>query len=186
LKNLLRQVARALLGDYALYQVWRSQDAPPPAQPPGVQFDRVDKRTLEVAPETEFRSCAWYAGDEATAFGAFEGNRLLAVAWVWWGERYASRYSWPLPDRAAKLVHIVTVPAARGRGVATALIAHVEGRMRAAGFASLYARIWHSNEPSQRAFARAGWRRVGWYVEANPLRRPQPWRFCFRTRDVQR
>jgi RimJ/RimL family protein N-acetyltransferase len=54
-------------------------------------------------------------------------------------------------------------------------------RMREDGFTRLFARIWHSNEPSRRAFRRAGWQPVGWYLEANPLRRAQPWRLAFRT-----
>jgi hypothetical protein len=52
--------------------------------------------------------------------------------------------------------------------------------MTAKGYTTLYARIWHSNGPSQSAFARAVWRRVGWLLQINPLRRPQPWNLKLR------
>lgn len=181
MKTLLKRLGHALLGEYGIYQVWASASPPALAAPPGVRLGPVDAALLQAAPEPEFRNCTWYQGEEARAFGVFEGGRLLAVAWLWWGQRYAARHSWPLPAGTAKLVHIVAAPAARGRGLAPLLIAHAEQRMREDGFTRLFARIWHSNEPSRRAFRRAGWQPVGWYLEANPLRRAQPWRLAFRT-----
>jgi hypothetical protein len=67
-----------------------------------------------------------------------------------------------------------------GGGVAAALIGASAQEMTAKGYTTLYARIWHSNGPSQSAFARAVWRRVGWLLQINPLRRPQPWNLKLR------
>jgi GNAT superfamily N-acetyltransferase len=103
------------------------------------------------------------------------------VAYYWHGQRYRSRNSSHIEDGAAKLVHIVTVPSERGKGVASLLIAESTSIMLQQGFCPLYARIWHSNRPSLSAFARAGWRPCGWLLQANPFRRQLPWTFSVRT-----
>ena len=181
MKALLKRLARAVLGEYALYEVWQSAAAIPASpRSGGVILRAVTQADLAAAADAELRESAWYLGDEACAFGAFEGDRLLALACCWWGARYAARHSWPLPERAAKLVHIVTAPAARGRGLAPLLIQHAETALRGQGRAPLLARIWHSNEPSRRAFRRAGWRPIGWLLLINPLRRQKPWRWLCR------
>jgi GNAT superfamily N-acetyltransferase len=103
------------------------------------------------------------------------------LACYWHGQRYRSRNSWPIEHGAAKLVHIVTAPFERGKGVAGLLIAESTSIMLQEGFCALYARIWHSNRPSLSAFTRAGWRPCGWLLQINPLRRELPWTFRMRT-----
>jgi RimJ/RimL family protein N-acetyltransferase len=49
--------------------------------------------------------------------------------------------------------------------------------LRREGRTPLYARIWHNNTPSLRAFEHAGWEPIGTLIEMNPLRLSQPWRF---------
>ena len=61
----------------------------------------------------------------------------------------------------AKLIDVVTVPEERGKGFAPRLIREAEACMKGLGYDRIYARIWHSNHASQRAFAKAGWRRIG-------------------------
>lgn len=45
------------------------------------------------------------------------------------------------------------------------------------GFDGLYARVWHSDEPSLRAFAGAQWTRCASVIDVNPFRRARPLRF---------
>ncbi|MDQ2988287.1 MAG: hypothetical protein M3R60_04220 [Pseudomonadota bacterium] len=45
------------------------------------------------------------------------------------------------------------------------------------GFERVFARVWHSNEPSLRAFAGAKWTRCATVIEVNPFRRARPLRF---------
>jgi GNAT superfamily N-acetyltransferase len=177
MKRWLKALAHALLGEYAIYRVGRVQPAASLPVPAGLRMEEVQRATLEAAPEAELRASAWYLGDEARAFACYEQDRVVALACCWWGARYRARRSWPLPAPAVKLVHLVTLPAARGRGLAPVLIQHCEAALRAEGRAPLYARVWFNNEPSLRAFRRAGWVPVGVLVEVNPLRRREPWRF---------
>ena len=184
MKDALKRIAHYTLCEYGLYQVWRAQPTDLLPRPSTIQLRAITENDVEAADHTEVRDSLWYFGEEACAFGAFDGGRLLAFACCWWGTRYTARHSWPLPHGAAKLVHIVTVPAARGRGLAPLLIQFAEASLRADGRTPLFARIWHSNEPSLHAFRRAGWRQVGWLVLINPLRRATPWRFVFKVRSV--
>jgi RimJ/RimL family protein N-acetyltransferase len=60
--------------------------------------------------------------------------------------------------------------------VATTLVSLSAHAMRDKGFDRAFARIWHSNTPSLRAFAKAGWTYVTTVVEVNPLRSRRPLR----------
>jgi GNAT superfamily N-acetyltransferase len=181
MKRLLKRLASVLLGDYGLYRVWQS--GAPGTEPP--EAERIAVRPVGIedvacAQAPEIRDNAWYLGTQCTAYGVFEDEAFLAMACCWWGERYAERHSWPLPPGAVKLVQIVTAPAARNRGLATLLIRHVAQAEGKQGRNPALARIWHSNTPSMKAFEHAGWHPVGWLIQINPLRRPQPWNLVFR------
>lgn len=172
----IRRFAHALLGDYALYRIWqfdaRSVQAPSgPLQVRALQAS--DLAAPAVAPELQ--EAGWYFGEDSLGFGCFDGPQLVGLTFYWHGQRYKARRSWPIEPQAAKLVHIVTAPAHRGRGVASALIGQSSQEVLGQGFKRLYARIWHSNTPSLAAFARAGWRPCGWLVQINPLRLSRPW-----------
>ena len=99
------------------------------------------------------------------------------MCFYWFGERYQKRNFLQLKEGEAKLVQIVTDPLMRGKGVAQTLIAMSSLDMQRRGFSRLFARIWHSNTPSLRAFERAGWMRKGLIIEIDPLHRSKPWRF---------
>ncbi len=172
---MLKALARGLLGDYAIYRVGLVRPVTPLTLPEGLRVGEVYRHELQAAIEPELRDSAWYLGPEARAYACFEGAHVLALACCWWGERYRARRSWPIGTSDAKLVHLVTLPAARGRGLAPLLIQHAEAALRAEGHAGLYARVWFSNQPSLRAFDRAGWTPVGTLVEINPLKLRKPW-----------
>ncbi len=176
LRDLLRGLAQALLGPYGLYWVYRCDAALAGIGDAGLELREVDEALLRDDPDPELREQAWYAGSGSTAFGLHQGGRLRALCFYWQGQRYASRGFWPLADGEAKLVQLFVTPQARGQGLAPVLIAGSAERMLAAGRTALFARVWHSNLPSLRAFERAGWQRVAFVVEINPLRRARPWR----------
>lgn len=171
LEGYVKRLALLLLGDYAIYQLWRFDGRPAAAAMSVRTIQPKDLRNANPA----IADAAWYFGEEAHAFGCFDGERLVGAAFYWHGRRYETRRTWSIPPGSSKLVHIVTDPDQRGRGVATALISASAAEMMGLGFRPLYAGIWHSHKASQGAFARAGWRRVGWLVRVNPLRRARPW-----------
>jgi RimJ/RimL family protein N-acetyltransferase len=125
---------------------------------------------------------AWYGGSGAHAFACLSESHIVGLCYFWFAERYRNRNYWPLAEGEAKLVQIFTIPEMRGRGLATELIGYASGELFRLGFRRLYARVWHSNTPSSRAFIRAGWKRVATIIEVNPLRRETPFRITLAAR----
>lgn len=179
MKNFLKQLVHFLLGEYAIYHIYTCPTgaSAPPHSPKTVRFTMREIGAVELADSADklIREQAGYFGEDSIAFACLDGERIVGVCFYWFGARYKKeRNFWPLAEHQAKLVQIITLPEMRGREVATTLVALSTYAMREKGFERNFARIWHSNTPSVRAFTRAGWRYVTTIVVINPLRRRQP------------
>jgi RimJ/RimL family protein N-acetyltransferase len=183
MKQLLKAAARAVLGEYSAYVVLsRGADEGQPPQPQQARdytIRRVDQAEIRASDDPLMREQASYAGDGALAYACISEGRIVALCFYWHGARYRTRNFWPLKEGEAKLVQIITAPSMRGKKVAPTLIGASHAELMQSGFERAYARVWHSNEPSLRAFAAAGWTRRAMVVEVNPLRRKQPLRIRF-------
>lgn len=183
MKAFAKKLAHALLGEYAAYYIYaRAADGEvkaPAATTQTFRFAQVDASLLHASHDALIREQVDYAGQEAHAYACFADDRIVGVCFYWFGGRYLQRNFWPLADSEVKLVQIIALPDMRGRGVATQLIEWSWSDMMRQGFHKTYARIWHSNTPSLRAFERAGWVRVALVFEMNPLRRSRPIRLRF-------
>jgi GNAT superfamily N-acetyltransferase len=178
MKELIKRLMRLVLGEYAAYRIYaRPADAPALARGgknAGYQVREIGAAELLASPDALMREQAFYLGEQALAFACYHEERIVGLCFYWFGARYLKRNFWPLKEGEAKLVQLITLPEMRGREVAPSLISWSSQAMRDKGFARCYARIWHSNTPSLRAFARAGWVEVATVFEVNPLRRPRP------------
>ena len=177
MKQLFKSVARVLLGDYSPYYIYQwncSEDAIPPSEDHFLEVRLVDETTLKSLGDARLNEEAGYCGSESLCFGCFFNSQLVGVCFYWFGNRYRTRNFWPLKELEAKLVQIIVIPEMRGRGVARMLIRGSALEMAHQGFSSLYARIWHSNHPSLRAFESAGWHRIAFVLEVNPFRTSHP------------
>lgn len=179
MKSLLKKLLRLLFGDYSAYHVYRNGENTP-ASPQRFAVRQLDTGDLCRSPDADIAEQAFYLGDDAHGFGCFDGDVLVGVCFYWHGERYLKRNFWPLAEREAKLVQIITLPRMRGRSVAPTLIQESARAMQSLGFTRTYARIWHSNTPSLRAFARAGWTRVATVVEVHPFSTARAFRLRLR------
>jgi ribosomal protein S18 acetylase RimI-like enzyme len=169
-KSILKTALARLFGDYSYYRILASPTAFPPADAAAAPFVvSVDGHALSGARSEEIRAQSWYAGPGAHVFAWIQDQEIVAVCAFWHGDRYAERAFWPLKPGEAKLVQVVVDPASRGRGIATRLIEHSAAQMHEFGFTRLYARVWHSNEPSLRAFQAARWYRIASVVELRLL-----------------
>jgi RimJ/RimL family protein N-acetyltransferase len=176
LKDFLKRLAVQLIGEYSPYFIYRwATDcvADRISRKMGFEIRPVDIAQL-AASDALMQEQAGYLGKESLAFGCFVEGQLVGVCFYWFGERYKSRGFWLLAQGEAKLVQIIVSPAVRGRGVAQELIQASSRAMADAGFSSLYARIWHSNGPSLRAFEKAGWLRTAFVLEFNPFWSKKP------------
>jgi GNAT superfamily N-acetyltransferase len=158
--KIVKKAFRAIV-PYDLYWIYRAaENLPEVPVPLGVAIAPLDVAQVKAAPHTEVNRHGECGGTESAGFGAWAEGRLVAVCWFQWGDRYRKRGNlWPIGSNAAKLVQISTEPDFRGRGIAPALITAGVQAMRHCGFAEIYARIWHSNRASQRAFKKGGWQR---------------------------
>lgn len=176
LKDLCKSLVGHLIGEYSPYFIYRwtaGRTADRISRETGFDIRPVDGTQL-AASDVLMQEQASYLGKESLAFGCFVDGQLAGVCFYWFGERYKPRGFWPLAQGEAKLVQIIVSPAVRGRGVAPELIRASARAMADAGFSSLYARIWHSNGPSLRAFEKAGWLRMAFVLEFNPFRAKKP------------
>ena len=179
MKALLKKMLRLLFGDYAPYFIYASP-AQLPVSAPSLRVAAVDRDRIAASADALIREQAGYAGEGAHAFACFDGERIVGVCFYWHGARYLTRNFWPLRDGEAKLVQIITLPEMRGRQVAQTLIAASVRELGAQGWQRAYARIWHSNTPSLRAFEKAGWRKIALVLELYPFARKKPLRLTYR------
>lgn len=178
LKNFLKRLAGQLIGEYSPYFIYRwTADRADEGiyRETGFNVRPIDGEQL-AASDALMQAQAGYLGEESMAFGCFVDEQLVGLCFYWFGDRYKPRGFWPLAQGEAKLVHIIVSPSGRGRGVAPELIQASARAMVDAGFSNLYARIWHSNRPSLRAFEKAGWLRIAFVLEFNAFRAKKPTR----------
>lgn len=188
MKALAKKLARMVLGEYSAYYVYAqsAQGAKHAATQTTSTFSvrKVDASMIHSHADAMIKEQADYAGLEAHAYACFYDNRIVGICFYWFGNRYLQRNFWPLTHGEAKLVQIISLPEMRGRGVATTLVTLSCRDMMQQGFHQTYARVWHSNTPSLRAFERAGWRRIALVIEINPLRRSRPIQFRFHSKSA--
>ncbi len=165
IRSFVRKLARVIVQDYTLYWVVELQLKSDVQPGRGVSTVSSELTELLETPHAEVRRTISYAGSEAAGFCIIKDGHAVAVCWFWWGKRYEERGYWPLDTVDAKLVQIVVADSYRGQGLASELLRSASAEMLAKGFKRLYARIWHSNKPSLRAFAKAGWRKRAFVLE---------------------
>ncbi len=185
LKSLVKHTARFFLGEYQIYRIYtrantdnRKQTESPLQE---FEFAEIDQCLIESSDDEAIKSRAWYLGKDSNAFGCLKDGRVVGLCFYWHGERYRTeRNFWPLAPDEAKLVEIFTLPEMRGKGAGKSLITYAENEMFSKGYQSLYARIWHSNTPSVRAFENAGWQHLSTILEFHLFGIGKPIRLKFR------
>jgi RimJ/RimL family protein N-acetyltransferase len=174
-----------VLGEYGIYYIYtRGIEQGDSSIPETVdlKFVRVDQSAVESSTDESILRQVLYHGTQSLAYACVDGDRIVAVCYFWHGDRYRERNFWPLSSGEAKLVQIVTIPEMQGRGIAPRLIGYASRDMFQQGFQRLFARIWHSNLASRKAFQRAGWRQVALVVEGQLLGRGRILRLTARPR----
>lgn len=177
---------RALLGEYSAYYIFSKSNPnaniTKPQQSHPYVVREVDQETIASAGESLIREQAGYAGEGALSYACFMQGTIVGVCFYWYGARYLKRNFWPLKDDEAKLVQIITLPNMRGKKVAATLIKASCVDVLNKGFRQTFARVWHSNGPSLKAFANAEWTRCALVIEINPFRGKNAHRFRFNLR----
>jgi len=100
--------------------------------------------------------------DEAVYYGAYDGERLVAVA----GTHVISP-----PDGMAVVGNVFTHPKYRGRGLGTLVTGAVTQYVFSMGCREVVLSVDPRNEPAVRAYQRLGFREVGRLIEGAAVRR---------------
>jgi len=179
MRERMQALLRKLLGGYSIYRIFTAGSAAAARALPAdgeFRFTEVERDLVAASTDPLLSDCARYHGADCRAFALTLREVPVALCYFWYGERYKTRNFWPLREREAKLVQVVTSPRHRRKGAATALIARASSEMFASGFERLYARVWHSHAVSVLTFEKAGWEQCAAVIEVNPFRRKKPYR----------
>lgn len=144
-------------------------------------FRRAKPAILDARASDAAALAALHGRSFAHGWSESEFERLLAdkavVAHVARAGNRDQPAGFMLSRRAADEAEILTVavaPAARGRGIASALLARHMGRLAALGIARVFLEVDDGNRPALQLYARAGFRevgrRAGYYARADGAR----------------
>lgn len=147
---------RAILGPYTVFVILADDLQNKSSLPLHAMFEASDASAGQKLPPG-----SWH-------FSYIQENTRLCTCAVWYGERYQSRNYWPLQADECKLISLETIPQAKGQGIAPIVIAQVSRQMAILGFRTIYARVWHSNKASLRAFAKSGWQKHALVIDVFP------------------
>lgn len=181
--SVLKRIAHALLGDYALYRIYALElNKKISYETSLLQFTPIESSIVLAESDSEaIRNLVAYDQREfAFGFGARVKDILVAACWFWAGRTYRKRNFWPLKEDEAKLVQISTHENFRGRGYAPLLLAYAAEAMRLKGYTKLFARVWHSNRASVSAFEKAHWKYIAFVAEVYPLGKKKALRLRWR------
>lgn len=176
-KRLIQRIATVLIDEYRLNWVVASTHHPVVViQARDVVFAPLTTAhwpSLDQSSTAKMSNSLSYARAGLAGFAMLADGIPLSVAHFAGRAHYDRDGTWLLRDGDVALMDIATEESARGRGLAVRLIADATAHYRAAGADRLIAFIWWSNRPSLRAFAKAGWRKIGLSFE---YRRGDAWR----------
>ena len=181
--SVLKKIAHALLGDYALYRIYASElNSQISYETPLLQFAQLESTAPLAESDSEAirNLVAYYERELAFGFVARLKDTLVAACWFWAGSTYRKRNFWPLKEDEAKLVQISTHENFRGKGYAPLLLAYAAEAMRLQGYTKLFARVWHSNHASISAFEKAHWKYIAFVAEVYPLGKKKALRLSWR------
>jgi len=182
-KEILKKIALLIFGDYGIYIIYRLRW---PADDINIstnsgELKNLTQREIMNSSHVLIREQAQYCGEQAYAYGVKVDGEIVSICFFWTGQRYREqRNFWPIKDNEAKLVQITTLPEMRGKGLATNLIRFACQQIRRQGCHILYARIWHSNHFSRKAFEHCGWQKIAWVIEIFPFKLKKSYKFIFK------
>jgi hypothetical protein len=160
-KGLVGHLLRLVASDY--WNGWVYLFTPTPTPLANTRIHCAPISDLDIileSPHEELRKQGHDLGSYAWPFGAWMGNELAAICWFQARDTYRGHGGLLLlADNDAELTQITTAHVFRGQRIAPDLIRYGSWCMGRSGYTRLYAKIWHDNVASIKAFESAGWMR---------------------------
>ena len=129
-----------------------------------------DAAALERSPDADLRRYSASSGPAGVRrFAARMNGEFAGITTYYFGEEYLRANGfYELDPSEAELADLFTAARFRGLGIAKAMIVFSQDWMHREGFHTLYAKVWHSNTPSSKAFRAAGWTDAAFFVRLYP------------------
>lgn len=166
-KSAIKAVAHRLVSEYRINWIYASRPTghareDDPDVKPETAADRVSlaNSTTRKVRNSQAFAVAGYFGMVLS-----DGDQPVVVAHFARPDQYDRSSTWPLRAGEVCLISIATEERARGQGLAPRLIRAATARYLSRGCNRIIAFIWWNNRPSLRAFAKAGWNRIGFSIE---------------------
>ena len=182
-KNIIHSIL-----NYSIFVIYKCGGVSKRAGEPQENYEirLITKEDIMNSDDALIYEQGWYGGEGSCIFACIVDERIVALCVYWYGDRYLTRNFWPLKEKEAKLVQVYTLPDVRGKGLAPMLIQYSADVMMEQGFVTLFARIWHSNHSSRKAFERSNWVAVSTVVEIQPVTGIKPFKFCINKKGFSR
>jgi RimJ/RimL family protein N-acetyltransferase len=164
-KRGVKKAVSLLLQDYRINYIYASPAEQAPVAGGIVELSAEQIAQLAASQTAKVRGSATFSKAGLKGYALVEAGKPVCVVHLAELSQYDRAATWPLRQGEAAIMDIATEDAARGRGLAVRLIEAVTARYLRQGRTRIIAFIWWSNTPSLRAFAKAGWRRIGFSVE---------------------
>jgi GNAT superfamily N-acetyltransferase len=172
MSKLAKRCAKAVLGDYALYRIFRLPLGDMSAYgstATEVSFLGLHDAGAPVIATSAFAHTSWYGSPEGIGYIAIASARIVGVNWYWPGTRGASQVAHVLRSDEVVSAHLEVSENLRGMGVGRALKAYAAQRLREEGYEAVISRVWHNNHSSIRVNKQLGSQQIGWTVQVEPL-----------------
>lgn len=115
------------------------------------------------------------------AYGAWVGEELAAFIVFKTRKAFKTPNLWPLAVDEIDLSQLITEKRFRGKGIGPILVQFGALETGKIGFNRVYIKTWHSNTSAQRAYKKAGCRKIAFLAEIYPFNGHKRFRFVFRT-----
>lgn len=168
MKQFLRTGMTWLIRDYRINWIYATDVVSQALPGPGdsiVPADDALHAMLAVSTTEKMRNSLSYARGGLDGLALIRDGKPLCIAHFTGRGNYDRDDTWPLREDEVALMDIATQDEARGQGLAPLVMAAATRHYLTMPGRRMIAFIWWSNTPSLRAFAKAGWRRIGLGLE---------------------
>jgi RimJ/RimL family protein N-acetyltransferase len=171
-KRLAKVVLGAMLSDYRINILMASRNISHyrSALPVDTVMKPVTNNHVNQLTKSQthkMRNSVSYTKAGLRGYVLLKNDMPVCVAHFACSDQYDRMTTWPLKTNEVALMDIATEKTAQGQGYATALIKEATNTYHTQDVSRVIAFIWWSNHPSLRAFAKAGWHRIGISLEVN-------------------
>ena len=179
MRRIFKYLSALVFRKYALSRIYVLDLAhyKPRPTPAGLDCRRISREDVETCAVARIRDRAGYGGENSDGFAVYDNGSIVCMCWFWNEHRFQEPL-WSLRHGEVIMVDLLTLDSHRGQGLAPALTNYAANEFKKDGKRRLVTWVWHSNDPSIRSFAKAGWSFIAFVIEIQFRGTHRVSRFC--------